>query len=49
MKDYSYVFNAHPSFIDEMYHKYEQEQPELKVEKGKSDSKSSSSSTESLE
>jgi 2-oxoglutarate dehydrogenase E1 component len=23
MKDYSYVFNAHPSFIDEMYQKYE--------------------------
>ncbi len=22
MKDYSYVFNAHPSFIDEMYNKY---------------------------
>ena len=22
MKDYSYVFNAHPSFIDEMYQKY---------------------------
>ncbi len=22
MKDYSYVFNAHPSFIDEMYKKY---------------------------
>ena len=22
MKDYSYVFNAHPSFIDEMYSKY---------------------------
>ena len=23
MKDYSYVFNAHPSFIDEMYAKYQ--------------------------
>lgn len=23
MKDYSYVFNAHPSFIEEMYKKYE--------------------------
>ena len=22
MKDYSYVFNAHPSFIDDMYAKY---------------------------
>jgi 2-oxoglutarate dehydrogenase E1 component len=22
MSDYSYVFNAHPSFIDEMYKKY---------------------------
>lgn len=25
MKDYSYVFNAHPSFIEEMYKKYEQD------------------------
>lgn len=25
MKDYSYVFNAHPSFIDEMYQKYEKD------------------------
>jgi 2-oxoglutarate dehydrogenase E1 component len=25
MKDYSYVFNAHPSFIDQMYQKYEQD------------------------
>ncbi len=32
MKDYSYVFNAHPSFIEEMYLKY-QESPQ-KVEDG---------------
>jgi len=25
MKDYSYVFNAHPSFIDQMYLKYEKD------------------------
>ena len=25
MRDYSYVFNAHPSFIEEMYKKYEQD------------------------
>ena len=26
MRDYSYVFNAHPSFIEEMYKKYEQDE-----------------------
>ncbi|MDG2450828.1 MAG: 2-oxoglutarate dehydrogenase E1 component, partial [Saprospiraceae bacterium] len=29
MKDYSYVFNAHPSFIDNLYKKYKESPNEL--------------------